>query len=101
MLRGFIYYLPPCITFFFFTEYEDFIDERLADEDSSSSKPNFSGGFGFRKTSFLTREPIDFSTPLFVKKSTKPAPSPQRPAVLGPFFVGKDFLTRPAPIGGK
>ena len=35
-----------------------------------------------------------------LKKSTKPAPVP-RPAVLGPFFVGKDFLTKPAPTPGS
>jgi hypothetical protein len=33
--------------------------------------------------------------PLFVKKSTKPATPVERPAVLGPTFVGLDFLTRP------
>ena len=58
----------------------------------SNKKP----GFGFRRTTFLTSAAgTPSERPLFVKKSTKPATPVERPAVLGPTFVGLDFLTRP------
>ena len=82
------------------TEYED-DDYDDTNFSVSGRRPNFNNaGFGIRKTSFLTSAPAS-SQPqreLFVKKTTKPAPTAERPAALGPFFVGNDFLTKPAPI---
>ena len=74
------------------TEYED--------DDYDDTNLGVSGRFGIRKTSFLSSGPAS-SPPrreLFVKKGTKPAPPAERPAALGPIFVGNDFLTKPAPI---
>merc|ERR1712008_536314 len=87
-------------------------------DDAELSRPNFNTGFGFevnprlkqsnkqtgfgfRRTTFLTSAAeAPSERPLFVKKSTKPAPPAERPSVLGPTFVGFDFLTRPAPKTG-
>merc|ERR1712008_556710 len=87
-------------------------------DDAELSRPNFNTGFGFevnprlkqsnkqtgfgfRRTIFLTSAgETPSERPLFVKKSTKPAPPAERPAVLGPTFVGLDFLTRPVPPTG-
>merc|ERR1712008_455563 len=58
-------------------------------------------GFGFRRTTFLTSAgETPSERPLFVKKSTKPAPPAERPSVLGPPFVGLDFSSSPAPKTG-
>merc|ERR1712238_30380 len=70
-------------------------------DDAELSRPNYNTGFDFRRTTFLTSAAETPSErPLFVKKSTKPAPPAERPSLLGPTFVGLDFLTRPDPKTG-
>ena len=96
---------------------DQFDDEvEYENDDAELSRPNYNTGFevnprlkqsnkqtgfGFRRTTFLTSAAETPSErPLFVKKSTKPAPPADRPSVLGPTFVGLDFLTRPDPKTG-